>query len=51
VTTALGQLATQGKLTRRDVSTWVLHGRPPDELSTVRELVDEGHVTPPAPAT
>ena len=51
VTTALGQLAAQGKLIRRDVSTWVLHGRPPDELSTVRELVDEGHVTPPAPAT
>jgi CRP/FNR family transcriptional regulator, cyclic AMP receptor protein len=42
VTTALGQLAAQGKLTRRDGSTWVLHGRPPEELSTVRELVDKG---------
>ena len=40
VTTALGQLAAQGKLIRRDVSNWLLHGRPPDELSTVRELVD-----------
>jgi CRP-like cAMP-binding protein len=32
VTTALGRVQDAGGLTRRDDGTWVLHGRPPDEL-------------------
>jgi CRP-like cAMP-binding protein len=32
VTTALKELTAQGKVSRRDDGTWVLHGDPPDEL-------------------
>jgi hypothetical protein len=40
VTTALGQLAEQGKLTRRDGGGWLVHGEPPEELQTLRRLVE-----------
>src|SRR3954470_17748038 len=36
VTTALKQLAAEGKLTRADDSTWLLHGDPPDTLERLR---------------
>ena len=39
VTTALGQLADEGKVTRRDSGGWLLHGEPPEELQAVRHLV------------
>jgi CRP/FNR family cyclic AMP-dependent transcriptional regulator len=32
VTTALGELKRDGRLSRRDSGEWVLHGDPPDEL-------------------
>lgn len=32
VTSAMGDLARAGSLSRRDDGTWVLHGSPPDEL-------------------
>src|SRR5919202_4976523 len=37
VTTALKQLAADGRLTRADDSTWLLHGDPPDTLERLRE--------------
>jgi CRP-like cAMP-binding protein len=33
VTTALKELTTQGRLSRREDGTWVLHGEPPPELN------------------
>jgi CRP-like cAMP-binding protein len=32
VTTALGALAGEGRVTRRDDGTWLLHGEPPADL-------------------
>jgi CRP/FNR family transcriptional regulator, cyclic AMP receptor protein len=37
VTTALKQLAAEGRLTRADDQTWVLHGDPPETLERLRE--------------
>jgi CRP/FNR family cyclic AMP-dependent transcriptional regulator len=39
VTTALGQLAEEGRLTRRDGGAWVVHGEPPQEMQALRQLV------------
>ena len=36
VTTSLKQLADEGRLTREDDSTWLLHGEPPDTLERLR---------------
>ena len=37
VTTALKELAADGRLTRAADSTWLLHGEPPDTLERLRE--------------
>jgi CRP/FNR family cyclic AMP-dependent transcriptional regulator len=37
VTTALKQLAEQGKLTRAPDQTWLLHGEPPETLERLRD--------------
>ena len=37
VTTALKQLAEEGKVTRADDQTWMLHGEPPETLERLRE--------------
>jgi CRP/FNR family cyclic AMP-dependent transcriptional regulator len=36
VTTALKQLAAEGRLTREGDGTWMLHGDPPDTLERLR---------------
>jgi hypothetical protein len=39
VTTALGELAQQGRVSRRPDGSWVLHGDPPDELRQMHATV------------
>jgi hypothetical protein len=39
VTTALGQLRRSGEVERRPDGTWLLHGKPPQELGHVQERV------------
>jgi CRP/FNR family transcriptional regulator, cyclic AMP receptor protein len=49
VTTGLGQLADEGKLTRRGESGWLLHGAPPEDLRRSPELAGASP-DPPRPA-
>jgi CRP/FNR family transcriptional regulator, cyclic AMP receptor protein len=43
VTTALKQLAEQGKLTRAADQTWLLHGEPPETLERLRDEPRPSH--------